>query len=285
MQFRYVPNARLPRLAWCLWMEGGKSQVDVEHGPWVETREEFFCEGAWSDSNFQQGDFAKAQLFIGSGGRITADGLILASSTNTVERLQIVRLGRQLIASNSIVLLLTRISDSPDLNYKTYEWDFASIIHGLKKYTDSVPTRRGNRVQLFYHCNLEIDSSLRLNKVPKTPPPALTSFSKYRDFLFGQVELLASNASALERRVCYTPLATVSTGYDSPTAAVLAAHVGCTEGLTFRSPRPEFGSEDGGKEIGAKIGLRVHEFDRLSYLTWQDYPEAEFLASGYGGDD
>ena len=285
MEFLYTPIRSLPPLAWCLRLRRGSPWIEVEHGPGVETNRNFFCEGAWSDPSFLDGGFPEAPVFVGSGARLDNRQLTLSTSTNTIERLQALRIGDELIVSNSLVFLLVRADDEPDPMYKSYEWDFASIINGVKKCVSSVPTRYGKRVNLFYHCNVLVDSSLQVRRAEKKDPPPFPAFADFRAFLFAEVTRLCANARSSERSVRYEPLATVSTGYDSPTAALLAAHVGCTEAVTFRSPRPEFGSEDRGTAIAEKLGLRVCEFERLAYLSRRDHPEAEFLANGLGGDD
>ncbi len=87
----------------------------------------------------------------------------------------------------------------------------------------------------------------------------------------------------LQRKIRYSPLATVSSGYDSPACAVLGKSAGCTQAVTFGTSRS--GEDDSGLQIGEILGLTVREFDSLAYLQRTDCPEAEFLATGYGGDD
>jgi len=133
MHFEYRLNHRIPVLAWLLRVRpDGKALV--EHGDWVETRERFFCEGAWSDSAFASGAFADASVFVGSGASLDADGnLVLVTATNTIERLQILRLGDEVLASNSLAFLLARSGDALHQGYKHYEWDFCSIIDGIDR--------------------------------------------------------------------------------------------------------------------------------------------------------
>jgi len=72
-------------------------------------------------------------------------------------------------------------------------------------------------------------------------------------------------------------------GYDSPASAVLARSVGCAEALTFSSSRVLTAADapqDSGEPIAARLGMRVHVFDRLAYLREKGFPEAEFLGWG-----
>jgi len=100
VHFEYRHNHRIPALAWLLRVKRDGCAL-VEHGDWVETRERFFCEGAWSDSPFARGAFADASVFVGSGASLDDDGnLVLVTATNTIERLQVLRLGDKVLASN-----------------------------------------------------------------------------------------------------------------------------------------------------------------------------------------
>src|SRR5690242_17028939 len=117
MYFEYRLNPHIPALAWLLRVKPDGTAL-VEHGERVEMRERFFCEGAWSDSPFASGGFADASVFVGSGASLGDDGnLVLVTATNTVERLQILQLDGELIASNSLAFLLARSGDALDAGY------------------------------------------------------------------------------------------------------------------------------------------------------------------------
>src|SRR4029077_9153817 len=77
----------------------------------------------------------------------------------------------------------------------------------------------------------------------------------------------------------YTPLSTISTGYDSTAVSVIARAAGCRGCVTFHT------SNDSGKQIGHILGLNVTEYDPDAYQTRNDLPEAEFAAAGAGGGD
>jgi hypothetical protein len=101
---------------------------------------------------------------------------------------------------------------------------------------------------------------------------------------------LYSNANSPLRQVHYEPLATVSRGYDSPACAILAREIGCTEAVTFVKGRQEHAwavsdNDDKGTAIAALLNLDVSEYSREDYLYAAGFPEAEFLATGNGGDD
>jgi hypothetical protein len=204
-----------------------------------------------------------------------------------LERLHAVRLGDELIVSNSLAFALARAGDACDPAYKFYHFDLMSNMKGLRRYKRSIRTLRGNTVRLFNHCNFVVrPSDLSITELPKTLPPEFEGFDDYVGFLGETTRGLHRNVSAPGRRRAYEPLATISSGYDSPACALFAQEVGCREAVTFGRARPGYESEDdSGRDIADVLGLKVTEFDREDYLKLPGFPEAEFLACGAGGEE
>jgi hypothetical protein len=77
-------------------------------------------------------------------------------------------------------------------------------------------------------------------------------------------------------------LGTISSGYDSPTVAVLARSAGLCEVISFDRSREE--ESDSGQEIAARLGLKVAVIPRDA---WRTAPLAEvpFLAADAKGED
>jgi hypothetical protein len=235
-------------------------------------RERFFCEGAWS------GDFAaqaiESSILMGSGGKIVKEGLLLACPSHTLDRIYLYRQPDSLLASNSLPFILTRAGDDLDMRFLFYESILGSIIEGIDRYERVLPTRNGNGVHLHYHCNLLIDSELRVLETPKAAVRDFAGFADYKSFLEDHIRRICANANHPERKVSYSPVTTISSGYDSPACAVLARGVGCQTAVTFATARQK-GEEDSGQLIGERLGLRVKSFDRLAYRQRSDFPEAE----------
>ena len=275
MHFAFKEIATLPKLAWALQVRRGAAEVLVEHGPWVEVRERFFCEGAWN------GDFTaqniESSILMGSGGKINEDGLLLACPSHTLDRIYLYRQSDSLLASNSLPFILTKAGDDLDMRFLFYEGMLASVIDGIDRYERVLPTRSGNGVHLRCYCNLLIDSELRVLEKAKAPIRDFAGFADYTSFLEDQIRGICDNANHLERKVSYSPVATISSGYDSPACAVLARRIGCQTALTFAKAR-EAGEEDSGRLIGERLGLRVETFDRLAYRHKPNFPEAECFA-------
>jgi hypothetical protein len=280
-----IPSDGLPRLAWCALLRRRESRVLLYHGLSVDTDEDSFVEGAWS-GDYGSRKFAHALTFTGSGGVVTPHGLLLATPTHTLEALYVLQTPTSTLCSNSLPFLLNRSGDDIDPGYLYYDTDIMSVALGLQQYRRRIPTRDHNWVHLYYHCNLIMTNDLAITQHAKRRHGPFRNFSNYRALLKREVAAVITNAAAADRAVKYTPLATISTGYDSPACAVLARSAGCVDAVTFTNAREEFQDRsDSGRVIGELLGLKVAEYDPAAYFARQDLPEAEFAATGTGGAD
>jgi hypothetical protein len=151
-QLEYVLSDNLPRLAWCAVLTKNENTVVVKHGPWLATTDLRFVEGAWSGP-YPEMAFPHAGTFTGSGGLVTPTGLLLATPTNSVEALYVLRLGTKVHCSNSLPFVLASAGDELDRGYPYYDLDLTSMAFGLAHCCRRIPTRRHNWVQLYYYCN------------------------------------------------------------------------------------------------------------------------------------
>lgn len=273
--FREVET--LPRLAWCARLRAGSEAAEIVHGPWVETSAGAFSEGAW-DGDFAGGGF-DGSFFTGTGGKAVPEGFLAATPDHTADRLFLLRKEAILFVSNSLYFALAQAEDALDPRYLFYDSALASIVEGTRGYARWIPTREGRRVRIVCHANVVVGLDLRVSERPKPPAPEFRDFADYTSFLLRTVTGLCANARDPRRKVRYEPVATISSGYDSPAAAVVARAAGCTEAFTFRESRGTKDVQDSGAAIGAALGVQVTPCDRLGYLAREDFPEAEF----YGG--
>jgi hypothetical protein len=207
-------------------------------------------------------------------------------TSHPMERLHIIERSGELFVSNSLAFVLAETEDELDPTYRFYDRDLISFVDGLDALTDHIPTASGARVRLVYCRNVRVRKDLSLTLVNKPLPPHFKTFAEYVEYVRSQVVELHANATAPSRRVTFSSLATISSGYDSAAAAIFAKAIGCAEALTFRDARENFGSaSDSGLEIGRILGFSVHELERTDYLRKGGFPEAEFLAVGTGGED
>ncbi|HET7306582.1 MAG TPA: hypothetical protein VFK24_02040 [Gammaproteobacteria bacterium] len=293
LKFEFLRNEHLPRLAWCARISRDSDAVQIEHGDWVETRDNFFVEGAW-DGAFDGGALDEARVLLGSGGQLLDDAVVFYATTHTMERLQSVRVGDDLFISNSFAYLLTATGDSPDVNYRFYERDFITFLKGRRAAARAVPTMLKRHVHLYYGEKIVVGPDLEVGVTAYSPGPSVSSYGEYVEIVNGLLARLNDNANAASRSVRYAPISTLSTGYDSPACTVFAKKIGCRTAITFLEARDEYNgrrrgsladSSDSGMEIGKYLDVELFAFGRSEYLRRYDYPEAEFLATGNGGDD
>jgi hypothetical protein len=81
MKFEYIELPDLPRLAWCALRRRDSATVQVLHGSWVETHDDWFHEGVWNGP-FAEGGFAESTEHFGSGARLRGDGMEFSSPSH-----------------------------------------------------------------------------------------------------------------------------------------------------------------------------------------------------------
>ena len=211
---------------------------------------------------------------------------MFVTPSHILEHLHAVRHGDVLVVSNSLAFLLARTDDGLDPRYKDYHYDAFQHCRGHWRDQPTFRTQSGRHVSLWYHGNVRVAADFRVAVERKPLPPVFRDYGHYVGFLRRVVADVCANGRDGRREVPFTPLTTISAGYDSPACAVLAREAGCTDAVTISTARPGFAEEDdSGAGIAGVLGLGVSSFDRLGYLALPDFPEAEFLASGSGGEE
>jgi hypothetical protein len=279
-QLDFIPSTILPRLAWCAIIGESDYKVIIHHGSWIEVGESSFVEGAWNGP-YGEMDFPHATTFTGSGAVLTPDGVLFATPTNSVESLYVLRDKNRVHCSNSLRLVLSSGADDIDNHYFYYNVEIPSMAFGITRAVSRIPTRDRNWVTIHRYCNLLIGRDLSLKELTKKRPGPFVDYANYRAFLDEQVSLTIQNSADARRLIRYSPISTISTGYDSAATSVIAKGAGCKEFLTFASS--DDGKNDSGKLIGNLLGLEVTEYDPTTYCSMNDLPESEFVATGGGG--
>jgi hypothetical protein len=284
VRFAFSRVDALPRLSWCARLAAGSDVVEVRHGPWVETRGDFFVEGAW-EGDFGAGELDRSVALVGTGGRAGADGVRFSASAGRRDRLYLARGERELWISNSPVFALVASGDELDLACRRYLWHFVAQVRlGVRRERRTLPTRRG-ALWLFEAGNLEVGADLSFVRLDPPAPPAPRDFTGYLAQLEAALAGVLANAGDARRAQRHRPLVALSRGYDSPAVAVLAARLGCHEALTFAEHAPgEPAPEDDGSEIGARLGLATRRLARTAFATRPGLPEAEFCVLPPGHD-
>ncbi|UCG50855.1 MAG: hypothetical protein JSW58_11710 [Candidatus Latescibacterota bacterium] len=277
--FEYEVLSGISRLGWLAQVEKDNRVVKVVCGPWVETHEEFFVEGAWC-GEFSKGRFDKSIGAYGSGGLLTPSSVIFASPTHTRERIYSVKHKSRVYVSNSVVFLLHRSGEELDEKYNYYKEDLETVELGIKDYERRIPLKSGNDLHLYCHCNMEIDAKLGITETQKAAvEDEFVDYSSYKRFLEDSITSIFANANDPKRKIKYEPVTTLSSGYDSACCSVLAKRCGCNEALTLVKGAVK---TDSGTTIAQKLGLDIKEIDTREYLnSKRKFIEAEIFSAGF----
>ena len=207
MRMTFEEVSTLPRLAWCVRV--GRDGVTVRHGPWVEVGDDHFIEGVW-DGPFASHRFDKAVTLFGSGGRLTRDGLLVATPTHPLSRLYLIERAGVVFVSNSLAFVLAQADDALDETHIGFVWDLLQFLGSVEHPSAVLPTGRGDHVRLYRHCNILIGNDLSITRQAKAPPDAPQNFEQYHDLLLRSVRAVADNANDPARKQRYRALATIS---------------------------------------------------------------------------
>ena len=243
-------------------------EVLVRCGPQVETGNEWFCEAAWA-GDYEEGAFDHTDIVAGTGGRLRDAGAYFVSSGSTVDRLHSFQRNGEVLVSNSLPCLLVAVSASLSPSYPRYSQDMETITEGFQDHKRFLQTSAGP-VQFTYFNNLLWDGRV-LDTLPKPGGDEdFRDFESYHGFLSSCMEAIIRNAASGVRQYPLNPIATLSTGYDSPTVATIASQFGCDEVISFDKARS--GVSDSGEAIARNLGLKQYTVDTE---TWRSIPYAE----------
>jgi hypothetical protein len=243
-----------------------KSDVGIFEGSWV------------GDGDLEQFGPLRSTSTYGSGVLVDGTGLHLISPGHMLEGIYVCRRADGVIASNSLsgLLVAADLVLDPHVAYPPL---FNESVRGVNRTT--IPTTT-DPIETCFHDNLRLDVDGTLTVVPK---PREAPFTSYEDV---KRRLSQALASAFANAPAFDPVVTISSGYDGAAAAVLARELGCRRAVTVtEGKRWKSGAsfDDSGELIGRELGLDVHAFDRFAYTRRTDLPEAEFLATGFTGEE
>ena len=280
----YREVTRLPRLAWLASADPATGETLVYHGASVERRDGWMVEGVWDDA-FECGDFHRSDHFFGTGIRVAQGRVHFVPASSPIGRLLHCTYRERVLVSNSLALLLAftgaELDPAHDYRRETY-----AIRQGVgaypREFVVAHPEIAAFR-QLFDEVLVLGDGEPACVSLRTTQP--IPSYAAYRALVADALGRLRVNWTSAERRVPMTPLATISSGYDSAAAAVLVKELGVETCFTARrsnthmprwlSPRAAI---DDGKPIADRLGLRTIYLDRSRSRLTDD--ELFFLAPG-----
>ena len=273
-----VLKSSWPKLSWVCILYAKTKRIKVFHGPMVEINENWLVEGVWN-REFSSGDFDLTDLFFGSGLRLREKKIVFVSSGSTFDRLLYCDTKDKFFVSNTLPGLLQVSNMRLKDDYRNYTYDSYSIIRGLKNNISAIPTDNTFITKLYYK-NLTFD--LRNWNYIETDKPELSPdfdcYEKYSEYLFNEANNLGKNISCKDRKYKILPLSTISKGYDSCAASVVAKYAGCKKTVTIAKASSVWQSSDSGKEIAKLLGMQCKEYPRTSHY----YPDEIALWAGEG---
>ncbi len=283
-RFEFIQKDYWPPTAWIAECVESDPVIRVQHGPQVETRGSWFCEAIW-DGKFSAGDFDLTDLVFGSGARLRDGRVVFVSSGSTVDRLQFVNTTDKVLVSNSLACLLGVSGTRVVRTFDRYRDVFASIVRGIDLCVRRLPTE-SDTLELVYFRNLTWDGRRLAQEDKPVSARDFSTFTKYRAFLDSALERITANMRAIERRHRYEMVGTLSSGYDSVTAATLCRDAGMRKAISFQKGVFEEGGsgEDHGAEIAKILNIELSMFDRHSWRA-KAFGEVPFIAANSRGID
>ncbi len=280
MKIVYNINKNLPSLAWLA--ECNKGNFKVYHGDRVETRENFWVEGAWN-GDFSKGDFETSDWFCGTGGKCVGEKVCFSTPSHINYGLYLAKAEGKIFVSNSLYFLLTKCSYKLDVDYLKYETDFLTITQGIYKYKENIHVLNKNgeqkEVKVFYFRNILVDSENQYSVSVKPAVQDFTSYENYYSRMISAMQEFATNVKCEMRSASYDFVSTVSKGYDAACCSAIAKQFGCNKAVTFKDEGHH--KDDSGKEIAQKLGYEnIIERDSEAYADRIDFVEAEFVSTG-----
>lgn len=275
---RVAPS--LPKLAWCAHVRANTGAVVVRHGSDVEVGDAALVEGAW-DGPFAEMAFDGALLLAGTGVAVRGERLRFVAGSERTHRLYAARRGDDLYVSNSLTFTLVAAGEKLDPSVRDLAGHIRRQIRSPRyDHTAHSLGFPHGPVEIFEMRDLVVDRSLRMTSVPKRTAATVTRYDELVALLDRVMARTFANAADPARRARYTPLATLSRGYDAAAMAVLAVRNGCREAVTFAESMPGVADPtDDGAAIGARLGLVVLRRARHAWFLRDDLPEAEMCAT------
>jgi hypothetical protein len=253
-----LEQMQLPSLAWVARVSQSEpGEISLWCGKRVEVGRDFVVEGVWPGP-FSQADFVDSDLFYGSGFKLSAQGVTFSSSCSTVDRLWSHELDGIVTVSNSLPCLLSVAGAELLWDDDSYAGLVETIVKGMD-YHRSYPIDKGT-LNLHYFENIVVNSEGVEISAKKQNAPCFRTFQSYSDFLFNTAKRIGDNAKDEGREFPVEVFSTISRGYDSPVATLMAKTAGATYAYTFSGARSLIPREDSGTEICRIIELECKEF-------------------------
>ena len=236
-------------------------RIEVVCGTSVKCEEQAFFEGAWAGPD-ELALIPKQTTVFGSGMAISGTDLMIVPPSHCLEGVYISSRPGALVASNSLVGLLSATGLELD-PAADYPGRFVRIIDGIGHSPLELSTAAGP-IWYAYYENVLVGADVSWTVSPKPRESPFVSFAEYRG------RLSAALGSCLANAADRDPVVAMSSGYDSTAAAVIAAEHGVRRVLTLATGKPvrgEAAPNDSGAVNAGRLGMSVTVMERLDYQS------------------
>ena len=271
----------LPALAWLVNVPPGGQRGVAYIGSSVDAWPDALFEGAWAGA-FADAEFDQVAFVAGSGARATDDGFLFVPPSHALECLFYIQTASGTTISNSLAFLVAFHELEPEFD-RNVGRRFASVVEGLKGYDRVVLETPHGPVKRVMGNNLHLDRHGRTEERPKPVEAEIHGYAAYYRLVSSTIETVFANARHPDRRAAFTPISTCSSGYDSAACTALAAEHGLTEALALGTARS--GLDDAGWIVAEHLNVELYICERIAPAAMSTAAEAEFLATGMGGED
>lgn len=253
-----LSSPAFPKLAWVAHQQiSNTDTLRVWCGELVEAGGDYVVEGVWP-GRFEDQDFDLSDLFYGSGVRVRRGEVLFVSSCSTLDRLWSFAQEDNIYCSNSLPALLGITGAKLLPGEPQYGSWVQSVVRGRTYQRDFAASKGALRVHYFQNIKLSSSGLTELAK-PGTHQ-SFGSFEGYSSFMYRTAEKIGDNARDPARVRPLSVLSTVSKGYDSPVATLLARSAGGRMAFTIRSARSVVPRSDSGAEICSYLDMQCREF-------------------------
>ncbi|MEQ1839818.1 MAG: hypothetical protein ABL994_05375 [Verrucomicrobiales bacterium] len=275
MKLIYQRYSSLPQLAWCARFRSGEPFVEVEHGSAVETRGDYFFEGAWS-GGFSAAEYLAAPVVVGTGGALSGNGVHFIPGSDRISPLFSIAGRSGIHISNSPIFAMASAGEHLDGMYPFYFQDFLRTWRmGLHSPAGRLRLASGKHLKVHFFTHLIVDERGRISYRAHSAGAKPENFHSYDSILMNGVKAVFANARDENRTRTLVPWAAISKGYDSTATACLAARAGCKEAYTFIDRRLDDRDIDSGRANAAILGMECREYDRWAYQKMPDVQDSE----------
>lgn len=298
VDIKVLRNKTIPKLAWKYEVEASSAKLSIGGG--VEVTGWGVCEAVWDDK-FENPPKRTEALF-GSAVITESKHAVFVPGKHSLEALFVLydNKSHKTLVSNSLAYLMSsaKINTKSDFfrAFEKIKHDSAveAVERGVDRYERLVlSTERYTPYRMMYY-NFSVDSLGRIKSYWNPLGTRFYSYDDYKEYLSKKTRDLFDNAvSAKRKRAKYNLMATISKGYDSTAAAVIARENGCQDALTLGVTVYDY--NDSGAENGNRLGITVHERGHvltsdienlnIAFNEKQQKLAHEFIATDGIGDD